>query len=496
MGRWVQTPKGPRYQHGDGSYTYASPAGEIRDAQAALNNDFFNAAFAPGPAERFGARPAPAPQPAMGSTNAAGQFWTGPKLGYQSGATAAKHRLLGSEITGDAAFASAPPQPAAPARNPGNTAPATSAPARTAPARASSGAPSAASKGMPAAAIAPGARDLADASAQLAQLGLGRQLNASALPAFDANLRLPADSEQGMPKAMPGAWQPDPTAFQTPVDLNVNYGIDVPGFSVPGVTETAVPFDPAAAGASSDEDLAMRRRRAFLDAPDSLEGMRRARLVMADEIAGRGGDLQQFAADSKQMRPMAMQQLESYLGQLKNGSAPAAARLSGGTGMAFDPHGQAVADPPGFSYANPPTMAAGQAAATGATSAASPAFSMTAAAEQALRNRSLEAYQQAGSGTLPYQVNAQPVPGVRGETNPAALSALAARGFDASQLTPEAMRAMYGSTNALALGLGAPKPGATTKLAELTPEEVERQRRMVGLSFVTPPAGFNFYNRT
>jgi hypothetical protein len=121
---------------------------------------------------------------------------------------------------------------------------------------------------------------------------------------------------------------------------------------------------------------------------------------------------------------------------------------------------------------------------------------MTAAADQALRARGAEAFKAAGTGMLPYQVNAQVVPGVNGETNPTALSALANAGVDARTLTPPEMTAMYGATNALALGLGAPKAGATTKLPMLTPEQVDAARRMgQGPSFVTPPAGFNFYNR-
>ena len=346
--------------------------------------------------------------------------------------------------------------------------------------------------------IAPGAKDLADAGAQLAALGLGRGSSGAG-----AGVDWKAAFATGAPgvdasKMMTSGWRPEPGAFngEAPVDGQVAFGANAPQLNLATGDVSAANFSPTTAveSVAGGGDLESRRRRAFLDAPDSLEGMRRARLVMADEIAAQGGDLQKFAADSNQMRPMSMKQLEGYLAQVKNGQGTAApAAAASPVAQNFSLSGSDLQN----SGVDPAVAFGGNAPEVGGVAAAAaPAFSMTAAADQALRARSQEAFKAAGTATLPYQTNQQVVPGVSGETNPAALSALATAGVDARGLTPPEMGAMYGATNALALGLGAPKAGATTKLPLLTPEQVEEARRMQrGPSFVTPPAGFNFYNR-
>jgi hypothetical protein len=339
--------------------------------------------------------------------------------------------------------------------------------------------------------IAPGASDLANASAQLQALGLGRGSAGGGMD-WSSAMTTAAPAVDG--GKMMGGWQPQPGAMsgEGTIDPAVAFGANAPQLNLGGGTAAATNFNPAAAEPTAGGDLESRRRRAFLDAPDSMEGMRRARLVMADEIAAQGGDLQTFAADSNQMRPMSMKQLEGYLAQVKGGQAPSAA-AKGNSPM---PQNFSLSSADLQSSGIDPAVAFNAQVPGAAAAAAAPAFSMTAAADEALRARGQEAFKVAGTGTLPYQVNAQAVPGVGGEMNPTALSALANAGVDAKALTPPEMASMYGATNALALGLGAPKAGATTKLPMLTPEQVEEARRMQrGPSFVTPPAGFNFYNR-
>lgn len=352
--------------------------------------------------------------------------------------------------------------------------------------------------------IAPGARDLLDAGAQLAALGLGRSGVAGAEAfAMDPGVW----SKAGVTGAEGAAKVMDVDSWKTSASFDLNqpepasaaamFAADAPKLDLGLKGDTGVAFDAAGVagvtGASSDEDLAMRRRRAFLDAPDSLEGMRRARLVMADEIASRGGDLQKFAADSGQMRPMSMKQLEGYLGQVQNGQAPAAAAAAAQT-TAFDP---AVASTPAAD--TKAAFAPGldlRKVVGGAAGAAPVNFNMAAGVDEALRQRGQEAFRLAGNGTLAYQTGPQPVGGISGEPNQTAFAAAAAQGVDPAALAPAEMRQMYGATNALALGLGAPKAGATTRLPQLTPEQVEQMRRMAnGPSLVTPPAGFDFYNR-
>lgn len=351
--------------------------------------------------------------------------------------------------------------------------------------------------------IAPGARDLADAGAQLQALGLGRASAAGALGSgFDW-------SKAGVMGAEGAAKVMDVDSWKTSASFDFNqpepagaaamFAADAPKLDLGLKGDTGVAFDAAAAGGaagpSSEEDLAMRRRRAFLDAPDSLEGMRRARLVMADEIAARGGDLQKFAADSGQMRPMSMKQLEGYMAQMQSGQTPAAAApAAAAQTTAFDP---AVASTPAADTKAAFAPGLDLRKVVGGAAGAAPAnFNMAAGVDEALRQRGQEAFRLAGNGTLAYQTGPQPVGGISGEPNQTAFAAAAAQGVDPAALAPAEMRQMYGATNALALGLGAPKAGATTRLPQLTPEQVEQARRMAnGPSFVTPPAGFDFYNR-
>lgn len=330
--------------------------------------------------------------------------------------------------------------------------------------------------------IPPGARDLADAGAQLQALGLGRGAGTSSAPGFDWSTAGVMGAEGAAAKNMESNWQPTAAMAGGPA-----FDASAPKVAPAGFNPAAVNFTPATAsgGASSDADLAARRRAAFLDPNvDSLEGMRRARLVMADEIAARGGDLQKFAADSGQMRPMSMKQLEGYMAQLQGGQS--AAPAGKGVQVAFNPSGEAPAIDPQVAFA----------AKVGGDGSAPQNFNMAAGVDQVLRDRGAEAYRAAGNGTLAYQTGPQPVSGIGGEPNQTAFAALAAQGINPAAMAPQEMQAMYGATNALALGLGAPKAGATTRLPQLSAEEVEQLRRMGGgPSFVTPPAGFEIYNR-
>lgn len=450
---------------------------------------------APNPANAAAPAPAgvPAGRPRSRFANRREEYFQMARSGIQVGPPASGNRQPPVEPE-----AELPPPPDGGGGGGGGRPPA-AAPARSGAAIAS--APAAAAKMMAEPAgtpIAPGARDLLDAGAQLQALGLGRSA-ASAAPGFDW-------SKAGVTGAEGAAKVMDVDSWKTSASFDFNqpeppgaaamFAADAPKLDLGLKGDTGVAFDAAAggtAGPSSEEDLAMRRRRAFLDAPDSLEGMRRARLVMADEIAARGGDLQKFAADSGQMRPMSMKQLEGYMAQVQNGQAPAAA-ASAAQATAFDP---AVASTPAADTKAAFAPGLDLRKVVGGAAGAAPAnFNMAAGVDEALRQRGQEAFRLAGNGTLAYQTGPQPVGGISGEPNQTAFAAAAAQGVDPAALAPAEMRQMYGATNALALGLGAPKAGATTRLPQLTPEQVEQMRRMAnGPSFVTPPAGFDFYNR-
>jgi hypothetical protein len=74
------------------------------------------------PSEVLGSEPpkaaAPKPEPQRGSTNAQGKIYTGKQYGYQSWATASKNRLLPSEVLGSEPPKAAAPKPPAPAPAP------------------------------------------------------------------------------------------------------------------------------------------------------------------------------------------------------------------------------------------------------------------------------------------------------------------------------------------------------------------------------------------
>lgn len=370
--------------------------------------------------------------------------------------------------------------------------------------------------------IAPGARDLLDAGAQLQALGLpaltGRgpraaepdpmlafnpnapslglstggykpiegafsdaALGASVKDAFRANapkFELPADvtsqarggvqftmPEAAMLKAEPapgpnagpafnpnapslglnvGSYKPTEGAFNDAalaVPMRNAFGPDAPRYELPADVAKAaaggVPFNMP--GDAREMTLEQRRRAALLDPNvDSLEGTRRVRLVLADDIAARGGDLQKYAAEQGFMRAMGIKDLEAYSKTL---------------GVTPDQ------------------------------------------TDTALRAVSQQAVQGAGSGTLPYQSGNQQVPGINGEPDPNRLAAVA-YSSTADLNVPADMVNFYAATNRDAMGLGAPKPGATVNLPMLTEEEAEKLLTSYGgQAFVTPPAGFNFYNQ-
>lgn len=68
-------------------------------------------------------------------------------------------------------------------------------------------------------------------------------------------------------------------------------------------------------------ELERRSGRAFLDAPDSLEGMRRKRLMYAAEIERQGGDLQGAAEDAGLMRPASMKFLRGQMEKVNRGES-------------------------------------------------------------------------------------------------------------------------------------------------------------------------------
>ena len=426
------------------------------------------------------ARRSAQPAPAMGDQRQDGKFYTGSQYGWQSGPSAAKNGLLGSEVLGSSAFASAPaPAPAA------------------APPRSNVGWQDAMFGGRAQAAPVSPAGLPAPALERAAHTA--RQLNPAgappAIPAPQAQApQVQAPQVQGTPIA-PGASDLAKASSQIS-DVAMNAG----------ALDPAMPANTAAGGEVS-MDLDARRRRAFLDAPDSLEGMKRVRQVLADEIQQRGGDLQKFAADSNQMRPMSVQQLEGYMQTLQG--SPANAADDGNMQMSYQMQPSDLAKQAAAGIGPDSMAAAAGAAADGINPTAAYQMQPSELAQQtagAMRPADFDRFlstslkdtiaanpANSNNAILPYQTNTQVMPGENGAPDANGLASGAAMGMDPASLTPDAMRATYTAQNANAL-FGGGKRGATVPLPQLTDEEL---KRMSGsrTSWVTPPAGFENYNR-
>lgn len=100
------------------------------------------------------------------------------------------------------------------------------------------------------------------------------------------------------------------------------------------VTEATAGIQPIQQqGPRTDEQLALDRRNAFLDAPSSMAGVNNVRALLAEEADARGGDTKQWAKDSKQGHLPKIKALEQYLGQQQlapNAAPPAPATDNAG----------------------------------------------------------------------------------------------------------------------------------------------------------------------
>ena len=492
QGRVVYVPhKGKRIQNPDGSFRNLNLGEELREVVTG----------SPTPAvPRYRATGAQRITDSWGQVSESLNAKDGGGFGYRKGTQPVYSDAQGNKydaVSGKLLFA-APTPAAAPAPVQGAGAP----PVAPALARATAGAqalrsstpaaaaarpiaaPAAAPAGTP---IAAGARDLSDASSQLARIfGNG---GSAGMTTDDAILRGQAA----------GAF--DKLPMNATADQAIGAAMNAGALDAPAPSNTA-------AGGTTSMDLAERRRRAFLDAPDSMEGMKRVRMVLADEIGNQGGDLQKFAADSGQMRPMGVRQLEGYLDQLKNGANGTGANGTGAnaepganldTSVVFNApaENQAAATQRAQSvYNNPPSLSAAAGLNTGV--AFNPAGNkLPAGFDQFLTTNTRAQIQanpaNANTGTLDYQNFRQVTPGENGAPDANALSAGAAAGLDPKLLTPDGMRQMYAAQNANML-FGGGKPGATAPLPQLTDEDLARMSA-VKTRFVTPPAGFDFYNR-
>ena len=386
--------------------------------------------------------------------------------------------------------------------------------------------------------IAPGAMDLANAGDQLEKLGLGRlRAGQGSGPAFSTDWKtsfaLPPSAGAKMASSgyavAPGAFADAPPIDPEAFKRAANSGYKLTGADGESLAKSAGGFDGRAAfgGGSTDEELSARRRAALLDPNvDSLEGTRRARLVVADEIAARGGDLQKYAADSGQMRAMSMKQLEGYLGQIKAGKGTeASASATPGAGVVssqpiaprgFDPLQDAWEDNQDeeLGYMNDGLRFGGadDAPAPGMTrrdivTSSTPTKTniewrdvpeaSAASMDRYLRDElgpKIRANPANGNGeVLKYQTFQQNLLNPdAGAPDPNRLSARAAAGLPAEI---GARESMYAAQNALVSGTGTPKPGATVPLPQLNDEQLARLRSGLGpAQLVTPPSGYGFYN--
>lgn len=121
-GKWVNVPgKGRRFLTSEGEYRYGDPNAPLAPAASAVKNFFGGllntpARFSP---EQMRGLTAPgltpgagSPSPTKGQQRPDGKFYTGSQYGWQSGGSAARAGLLGSEVVGDAAFSPfGPPVP-------------------------------------------------------------------------------------------------------------------------------------------------------------------------------------------------------------------------------------------------------------------------------------------------------------------------------------------------------------------------------------------------
>ncbi len=368
--------------------------------------------------------------------------------------------------------------------------------------------------------IAPGARDLMDASDVVAKMfPASKPASESPLQFTNFNAVMTRPAGAALPGAEGGpALAFDPSGFdqsaawsaeaikQAPPLLSGSVDLGQSNFDRAAMN--AGVFDPPAAantaGAERPTLFSDQRSRAFLDASDSLAGTKAVRQVLAADIEKAGGDLQKYAADNNQMRPMAIKQLEGYLQGLQNGTIAGKGQAGGGLDVAFDPaalaQGQQQFTAEAFKNAPQLSQFAGtgtnvayehQSNAPGLdTSKAFQAPMNAANFDQFLGNQLREkvAANPANSNTamLPYQTNRQVTPGVSGEPDSNALSVAASAGITAP--LPEGMRETYAAQNANVLHRGG-KTGNTVSLPQLTDEELQRmagERTM----FVTPPAGF------
>jgi hypothetical protein len=117
-GKWVNVPgKGRRFLTSEGEYRYGDPNAPLAPAASAVKSFFggilnaqprfspeqMRGLTAPGLSSSAGA----AAGPSKGQQRPDGKFYTGSRYGWQSGSSAARAGLLGSEVVGDAAFGGA-----------------------------------------------------------------------------------------------------------------------------------------------------------------------------------------------------------------------------------------------------------------------------------------------------------------------------------------------------------------------------------------------------
>ena len=97
----------------------------------------------------------------------------------------------------------------------------------------------------------------------------------------------------------------------------------------------------------SDEQLALDRRRAFLDAPSSMAGYNNVRKLLAEEADARGGNTAEYGKDFA--LPLNVKQLEHYLGQQQQpqqqqpASSPTTAGQNGALSAETEANAQAAA---------------------------------------------------------------------------------------------------------------------------------------------------------
>jgi hypothetical protein len=218
-------------------------------------------------------------------------------------------------------------------------------------------------------------------------------------------------------------------------------------------------------GASSDADIAARRRAAFLNSSDSMAGIRAVKGILADEVSRRGGT------------PAAAHQqtVKGLEAQIAN------ARPAEGLGYGSDGNWTASDDKAGeeatvnaMSFAKHPYRP--QAAETPAVAAAPPGglpqLRMNDYMQSDAFKNKLRTTDQPLNEIASWQVHQQPTSVPREEAGrDARLAAFAAVG-DAAPTTPGMAVLAAGSGNAFGTRGGQFKPGNTVELAQLDPSQL------------------------